>query len=76
MCDASLEKVSSCESSLEKVRSTDCLPESFENVPELKVYNVRIKASEEVAFSYDLKAGKALPYSVKLKGTNEPLSDY
>ena len=68
MCDSQLEKVNSCESDLEKVRSTESLPESFDNVPELKVFNFKIMGSPVVAFSYDLKQGKTLPYSVRLKG--------
>ena len=67
MCDSQLEKVISCDS-LEKVSSVGSLPESFDIVPELMVFNFKMMASPDVAFSYDLKSGKALPYSVRLKG--------
>lgn len=74
MCDSQLKKVSSCDSYLEKVSSVESLPpppKSFEIVPELKGYKFKLltETQQEVSFEYDLKPGRILPYSVKLKGT-------
>ena len=73
MCDSQLEKVSSCDSNLEKVTSVESIPpprKSFDVVPELKVYKFKLfmETQQEVSFEYDLKPGRILPYSVKLKG--------
>ena len=63
--------MSSCGSRLEKVSSLASNPEEFDNVPEEKEFSFKIiswTGEPLQAFSYDLKAGKKLPYTVKLKG--------
>ena len=63
--------MSGCGSKLEKVSSLASNPEQFDNVPEEKEFSFKIiswTGEPLQAFSYDLKAGKKLPYTVKLKG--------
>jgi hypothetical protein len=63
--------MSSCGSQLEKVSSLASNPEEYDIVPEEKEFSFKINAwtgKPLQAFSYDLKAGKKLPYTVKLKG--------
>ena len=65
--------MSGCEGGLEKVSSLDSIPEPivFDYAPEEIEYKIKLNAWTGVplqAFSYDLKKGKKLPYTVKLKG--------
>ena len=63
--------MSSCGSRLEKVSSLASNPEEFDNVPEEKEFSFKINdwsGKPLQAFSYDLKVGKKLTYTVKLKG--------
>ena len=63
--------MSGCGSKLEKVSSLASNPEQFDNVPEEKEFSFKIiswTGEPLQAFSYDLKVGKKLTYTVKLKG--------
>ena len=62
---------SDSESDIERVSSVNSTKESFDVVPENKDYKFKLLSnieSSNVKFSYTLKKGKDLPYSVVLKG--------